>query len=62
MPYPSSLVAVALHLDEPRAHTFLGNVSSNDKIDGWHLDTGATHHMTGWQEFFSELNSGVRGL
>jgi hypothetical protein len=22
---------------------------------------GATHHMTGWQEFFTELDSSVRG-
>jgi hypothetical protein len=35
-----------LHLDEPRAHSLLDNGSSNDKTDGWCLDTGATHHMT----------------
>ena len=39
----------------------LGDGSSNDKIDGWDLDTGATHHMTGQQEFFTELDSSVRG-
>ena len=30
-------------------------------IEGWCLNTGATHHMTGLQEFFTELESSVRG-
>jgi hypothetical protein len=30
-------------------------------IEGWCLDTGATHHMTGRREFFTELDSSVRG-
>jgi hypothetical protein len=30
-------------------------------IEGWCLDTGATHHMTDRWEFFTELDSGVRG-
>jgi hypothetical protein len=59
---PAAPPAAALfHLDEPKAHTLLGDSSDNDKIDGWCLDTGATHHMTGRPEFFSELDSGVRG-
>jgi len=58
---PAPAAAALLHLDEPRAHVFLGNGSRGDKIDGWYLDTGATHHMTGRREFFSELDSGVRG-
>jgi hypothetical protein len=33
--------------NEPKAHTLLGDGSGDDKIDGWCLDTGATHHMTG---------------
>jgi hypothetical protein len=49
-----------LHLDEPKAHALLGDSSSNDKTDGWCLDTGATHHMTGRREFY-ELDSGVQG-
>ena len=53
-----ALTAAALHLDEPRAHVFLGN-GSGDKIDGWCLDTGATHHMTERWEFLSKLDSGV---
>jgi hypothetical protein len=59
---PTASTAVALlHLDELRAHALLGDGSSNDKTDGWCLDTGATHHMTGRQEFFTELDSDVRG-
>jgi hypothetical protein len=50
-----------LHLDESRAHTLLDDGSSNDKTDGWCLNTGATHHMTGQREFFTELDSNVRG-
>jgi hypothetical protein len=50
-----------LHLDEPRAHAFLGNGTSDDKIDDWYLDTGATHHMIRWHEFFLDLDSGMRG-
>ena len=50
-----------LHLDEPRAHAFLGKGADDDKIDGWYLNTGATHHMMGRREFFSDLDSGVKG-
>ncbi|WVZ94373.1 hypothetical protein U9M48_040272 [Paspalum notatum var. saurae] len=61
-PLPAaSAAANLLHLDEPKAHAFLGDDSSNDKTDGWCLDTGATHHMTGRREFFTELDSTVRG-
>jgi hypothetical protein len=30
-------------------------------IEGWCLDTGATHHITGRREFFTEFDSSVRG-
>ena len=50
-----------LHLDEPCAHAFLGKGAADDKIDGWYLDTGATYHMTGRREFFSDLDFGVKG-
>jgi hypothetical protein len=56
----ASAAAALLHLDEPRAHALLGDGSSNDKTDGWCLDTSATHHMTGRREFFTELDSDVR--
>ena len=58
---PALAAAALLHLNEPRAHVFLVNGSGGDKIDGWYLDTGATHHMTGRREFYSELDSDVRG-
>jgi len=61
LPPAASAPATLLHLDEPRAHASLGDGSGNDKIDGWVLDTGATHHMTGRREFFTELDSSVKG-
>jgi hypothetical protein len=53
--------AALLHLDESKAHAFLGDGSSKDMIEGWCLDTDATHHMTGRRKFFTELDSSVRG-
>jgi hypothetical protein len=58
---PAAPTAAALHLDESKARAFLGDGSSNDMIEGCCLDTGTTHHMTGRQEFFTELDSSVRG-
>jgi hypothetical protein len=58
---PAASAAAALHLDELRAHAFLGDASNNDKTDGWCLDTGTTHHIIGRREFFTELDSSVRG-
>ncbi|CAO2193121.1 unnamed protein product [Urochloa humidicola] len=60
---PAASAATALlHVDEPRARVFLGaDTSDDDKIDGWFLDSGATHHMTGRREFFSDLDTDVRG-
>jgi hypothetical protein len=55
----ASAAAALLHFDEPRVHALLGDGSSNDKSDRWCLDTGATHHMTGRREFFTELDSDV---
>jgi hypothetical protein len=57
----ASAAAALLHLDEPRAHALLDDDSSSDKTDGWCLDTDATHHMTSRREFFTELDSDVRG-
>ena len=54
---PAAPAPVALlHLDEPKAYALLGDGSSNDKTDGWCLDIGSTHHMTGRREFFTELD------
>jgi hypothetical protein len=47
-----------LHLDELRAHTLLSDGSSNDKTNGWCLDTGATHHKTGRREFQGSVKFG----
>jgi hypothetical protein len=59
---PAASAATALHhLDEPRTRVFLGDGSSDDKINNWFLDSGATHHMTKRQEFFSDLDTDVRG-
>jgi hypothetical protein len=55
----ASAVAAIFHLDEPRAHALLGDDSSNDKTDGWCLNIGATHHMTGRREFFTKLETDV---
>jgi hypothetical protein len=61
LPPAAPTVATLLHLDESKACAFLSDGSSNDMIEGWCLNTGATHHMTGLQEFFTELESSVRG-
>jgi len=50
-----------LHLDAPHARVLLGNGSDDDRIDGWYLDSGTTHHMTGRREFFSDLDTDVGG-
>jgi hypothetical protein len=57
----ASAAATLLHLDELRAHGLLSDGSNNDKTDEWCIDTGATHHMIGRREFFTELDSDVRG-
>ena len=61
--FPLSRLAgsTELHLDEPHAHAFLGKDVTDDKIDGWYLNTSATHHMTGQHKFFSDLDSGMKG-
>ena len=60
-PLSGSAGSAELHLDEPRVHAFLGKGAADDKIDGWYLDTGATHHMIGRREFFSDLDSDMKG-
>jgi hypothetical protein len=56
----ASAATVLLHVDEPRARVFLSAGSSNNKIDGWFLDSGVTHHTTERREFCSDLNTNVR--
>jgi hypothetical protein len=60
-PLSGSAGSAELHLDELRAHAFLGKGAADDKIDGWYLNTGATHHMIGRREFFSNMDSSMKG-
>jgi hypothetical protein len=55
----ASAAAALLRLDESRAHALHSDGSSNNKTDRWCLDIGATHHMIGQREFFTELDSDV---
>jgi hypothetical protein len=50
-----------LDLIEPRVWVFLNTSSGEDKLDGWYLDSGTTHHMTSCHELFSDLDTIVRG-
>jgi hypothetical protein len=51
-----------VHLDETKAQAYLGTSSSDDdRLEGWYLDTGATNHMTGRGNVFSELDRTVQG-
>jgi hypothetical protein len=49
-------------LDETKARAFLGmSCSDDDHLEGWYLDTGATNHMIGRDNVFSELDQAVQG-
>jgi hypothetical protein len=51
-----------VHLDETKARVFLGmSCSDDDHLEGWYLDTGATNHMMGRGNVFSELDQAVQG-
>jgi hypothetical protein len=51
-----------VHLDETKARVFLGtSCSDDDHLEGWYLNTGATNHMTGHGNVFSELDRAVQG-
>jgi hypothetical protein len=45
-----------LHIDKPHAQAFLDDGSGNDKLEGWYLNSGAMHHMTGCVRYFTDLN------
>jgi hypothetical protein len=50
-----------LDLDESWARVIINTGTSGDKLDGWYLDTGVTHHMTGCRELFTNLDTLTRG-
>jgi hypothetical protein len=49
-----------VHLVEARAHVQLDGVGNPDDAL-WHLDTGATNHMTGSRAVFSDIDEHVTG-
>jgi hypothetical protein len=58
----SSLTSLALlHIDEPHTQVFLDDGSDDDKLEGWHLNSGAMHHMIGHDVYFIDLAHNVRG-
>ena len=52
---------IDLDIEEPRACVFLSTGSDEDKLDGWYLNSGATHHMIGRRELFTNLDCKGRG-
>ena len=49
-----------INLDEPCAQVHLGHVGA-DQEQRWYLDSGASNHMTGSKDSFSELDGDVTG-
>ena len=58
---PPLTSSALLHIDEPHTQAFLDDGSDDDKLVGWYLDSGATHHMTGCVGHFADLDRSVRG-
>ena len=50
----------AVNLDEPRTQVHHRRVGG-DQEQRWHLDSGASNHMTGSKAAFSELDGNVTG-
>ncbi|XP_066361489.1 uncharacterized protein [Miscanthus floridulus] len=53
-------IAQRVEFFEPRARAYLG-ADDEEMAGSWYLDSGATHHMTGQRDLFSDLNMDVRG-
>jgi hypothetical protein len=58
--YATSEDDMVVHLNEERAKPCLGN-ENGVKEPKWHMDTGASNHMTGAIDVFSELDKNVTG-
>ena len=56
----SSKTLKTVNLDKPRAQVHLGRMGI-DQEQRWYLDSGASNHMTGSKESFSELDGDVTG-
>ena len=50
-----------VHLVEQKVLAQLDDEGDRD-ASLWYLDTGATNHMSGAREVFTELDTGIRGL
>jgi len=48
-----------IEIDERRARVVL-NTAVEEEIDEWYLDGGATHHMIGCRELFTDLDGDMR--
>jgi len=59
-PKQSTPALFKIHLEEPRAQLHL-NSDGDRHADRWYLDTGATNHMTGRRDVFSELDQSITG-
>lgn len=60
IPRPSGVPAPEIHLDEHKLFVQLGEKGASGSTH-WILDTGATNHMTGQRDAFSELDTSVHG-
>jgi hypothetical protein len=52
-----------LHLHEPTTQVFLhtgGCDGDNEPMEGWYFNTGASTHMTGRADSFSQLDRAVQ--
>jgi hypothetical protein len=56
----SPATPVTHHLDEPRAQVHLG-AAGDESEQRWYLDSGASNHMTGRRDAFSELDESHGG-
>ncbi|XP_039793087.1 uncharacterized protein LOC120659092 [Panicum virgatum] len=54
-------VAGRFKLDEPQAQVVLNTAVDDEAIDGWYLDSGATHHMTRRRDLSTDLDNNVCG-